>query len=90
MQQERAYWLAWSQIKGIGAVSLKKIYQHFGSLQVAWNAPAIAFAEIDGINGKAAVAIQSNQKIFLLNSLLNISSKILSFGHQTTSYIRDF
>jgi DNA processing protein len=61
MEQERAYWLAWSQIKGIGAVSLKKIYQHFGSLQVAWNAPAIAFAEIDGINGKAAVAIQQSR-----------------------------
>jgi DNA processing protein len=64
MEQERAYWLAWSQIKGIGAVSLKKIYQHFGSLQVAWNAPAIAFAEIDGINSKAAVAIQNRPKHF--------------------------
>ena len=61
MEQERAYWLAWSQIKGIGAVSLKKIYQHFGSLQQAWNAPAIAFAEIEGINGKAAQAIQKNR-----------------------------
>ena len=58
MIQERAYWLAWSQIKGIGAVSLNKIYQHFGSLQTAWNAPAIAFAEVEGINGKAARAIE--------------------------------
>jgi DNA processing protein len=62
MEQERAYWLAWSQIEGIGAVSQKKIHQHFGSLQVAWNAPAIAFAEIDGINSKAAVAIQSKPR----------------------------
>ena len=58
MEQERAYWLAWSQIKGIGAVSLKKIYQHFGSLKTAWHAPAIAFAEIEGLNGKAAQATQ--------------------------------
>jgi len=58
MVQEQAYWLAWSRIKGIGAVSLKKIHQHFGSLQTAWSAPAIAFAEIEGINGKAAVAIR--------------------------------
>ena len=55
--EERAYWLAWSQIKGIGAVSLKRIWQHFGSLKEAWSAPAIAFAEIDGINAKAAQAI---------------------------------
>ncbi len=62
MEQERAYWLAWSQIEGIGAVSQKKIYQHFGSLQVAWNAPGIAFAEIDGLNSKAAVAIQNKPR----------------------------
>ena len=58
MAQERAYWLAWSQIEGVGAVSLNRIYQHFGSLQTAWNAPAIAFAEVEGINGKAARAIE--------------------------------
>ena len=61
MNQEQAYWLAWSQIKGIGAVSLKKIYQHFGSLQAAWNAPQVAFAEIEGLNGKAAQAIQQSR-----------------------------
>ncbi len=58
MEQERAYWLAWSQIKGIGAVSLKKIYQHFGSLQSAWDAPAIAFSEVDGLNSKIITAVQ--------------------------------
>ena len=58
MAQEQAYWLAWSQIKGIGAVSLKKIYQHFGSLETAWSAPAIAFAEVDGINSKTALALE--------------------------------
>ncbi len=70
MEQEQAYWLAWSQIKGIGAVSLKKIYQHFGSLQQAWDAPAIAFAEIDDINGKAAQAIQHNRAKHLPKELI--------------------
>lgn len=60
-EQERAYWLAWSQIKGIGAVSLKKIYQHFGSLQTAWSAEAIAFAEIEGLNSKALQAIAKSR-----------------------------
>ncbi|MEL6494533.1 MAG: DNA-processing protein DprA [Cyanobacteria bacterium J06623_7] len=58
MEQERAYWLAWSQIEGIGAVSLKKIYQHFGSLQTAWESPARDFKAIEGIGGKAARGIQ--------------------------------
>jgi len=57
MEQERAYWLAWSQISGIGAVSLKKIYQHFGSLEAAWTAKAIAFAEVEGLGSKASIAI---------------------------------
>ncbi|HEY9769144.1 MAG TPA: DNA-processing protein DprA [Coleofasciculaceae cyanobacterium] len=61
MEQERAYWLAWSQINGIGAVTLKKIYQHFGSLEKAWNAPAIAFAEIDGLGNKFVTAIQQKR-----------------------------
>ncbi|MEM9506183.1 MAG: DNA-processing protein DprA [Cyanobacteria bacterium P01_E01_bin.35] len=61
MSQEQKYWLAWSQIKGIGAVSLKKIYQHFGSLEVAWNAPAIAFAEVEGLNNKIINAVQQRR-----------------------------
>ena len=61
MVQERAYWLAWSQIEGIGAISLNKIYQHFGSLQTAWSAPTIAFAEIEGINGKTARGIKQHR-----------------------------
>ncbi len=53
MQEKRAYWLAWSQISGIGAVSLKRIQQHFGSLKDAWNAPIEAFGSIEGLNSKA-------------------------------------
>ena len=60
--EERAYWLAWSQLEGIGAVSLKKIDQHFGSLKEAWNAPAIAFTEVDGLNIKSVNALQRRTK----------------------------
>ena len=56
--EERAYWLAWSQIKGIGAVSLKKIEQHFGSLKEAWYAPLIAFSQVDGLNVKSVNALE--------------------------------
>ena len=58
---EQAYWLAWSQLSGIGAVSLKKIYQHFGSLKEAWYQKAIAFSEIEGLTSKALIAIQKNR-----------------------------
>lgn len=61
MEQERAYWLAWSQIKGIGAISLKRIYQHFGSLESAWLAPAIAFSEVEGLNSKMLTAVRQQR-----------------------------
>ena len=61
MKREKAYWLAWSQIQGVGAVSLKKIYQHFGSLEEAWNKEAIAFSQVEGLGSKALVAIQKQR-----------------------------
>lgn len=33
---ESAYWYAWSQIKGVGPVLIKRIYEHFGGLKAAW------------------------------------------------------
>ena len=85
MEQERAYWLAWSQIKGIGAVSLKKIDRHFGSLKEAWNAPAIAFAEVEGLNNKFATAIQQRSKYHPEELLLQHSAQNPQFWTPTDS-----
>lgn len=49
---ERYYWVAWSQIKGVGPVLLKRIWRHFGSLSTAWSAPASAFGEVEGLGPK--------------------------------------
>ena len=70
MEQEQAYWLIWSQISGIGAVTLKKIYQHFGSLKAAWQAPAIAFREVDGLGDKFVQNIKHGRTDFDLVELL--------------------
>jgi DNA processing protein len=61
-QQEQAYWLIWSQIPGLGAISLKRIYQHFGSLKDAWNAPIADFSPVEGFNNKFLSAIQQGRK----------------------------
>ncbi|MGA1621328.1 MAG: DNA-processing protein DprA [Synechocystis sp.] len=52
MTSERAYWLAWSQIRGVGPVLLKRIAQQFERLENAWKATAIALGEVDGLGGK--------------------------------------
>lgn len=45
MVDSRQYWLAFSFIKGIGAVRFKSLLDYFGDPQVAWNAPNQALRE---------------------------------------------
>lgn len=58
---ERAYWLAWSQIRGIGSVLTKRLYQSFGSMSEAWQASASALQEVEGIGGQTLEAIRQAQ-----------------------------
>jgi len=46
---ERAYWLAWSKVKQVGPVAIKRLWEHFGSLAVAWRASAGDLLAVDGI-----------------------------------------
>lgn len=48
MVNERAYWVAWSTVNGIGAVLLGRLQKHFGSLEAAWFATAAELLEVDG------------------------------------------
>ena len=57
MGSERAYWLAWSQIRGVGPVLLKRIAQQFELLENAWKATAIALGQVDGLGGKLIAQI---------------------------------
>ena len=57
MSQERAYWLAWSQVAGVGSILIDRIEQHFDSLEIAWNADAQALLAIDGVGTQSVVKI---------------------------------
>lgn len=48
MSKERAFWLAWSQIPGIGSVLIRRLNQHFGSLSIAWEATAPELGAVEG------------------------------------------
>ncbi|BAY73723.1 DNA protecting protein DprA [Nostoc linckia NIES-25] len=48
MIEESAYWVAWSQISGIGPVLLRRLQQHFGTLASAWNASKVELGEVEG------------------------------------------
>ena len=75
--KERIYWLAWSQIKGLGPVLIKRIQQHCGSLAQAWHTPINGLWEVDGIGGKLSNIIQEErgqidpEQLFLEHSQKN-------------------
>lgn len=48
MVKERAYWLAWSQISGIGPILLLRLQQHFGTLAAAWTAAPTDLGQVEG------------------------------------------
>ncbi len=60
--REKIYWLSWSKIRGLGAVSLKKIYDHFGSLERAWTVSPQELLKIDGIGNKLCNSIQEEKQ----------------------------
>ncbi|MBV5257908.1 DNA-protecting protein DprA [Synechococcus moorigangaii CMS01] len=52
MKMEQHYWVAWAQIKGVGPSRLKKIWQHFGSMERAWFAAPQDLGAVEGLGDK--------------------------------------
>jgi DNA processing protein len=55
------YWLAINKIENIGPVTIKKLWEHFGSIEDAWKADGEVIFKIEGINKKAAQALIENR-----------------------------
>lgn len=52
METERIYWLAWSQVAGVGSILLQRLQQHFGSLETAWKADMRSLGAVEGLGEK--------------------------------------
>lgn len=59
--EERAYWLAWSRIGGIGPIVLQKLQQHFGTLARAWTASPLELGQIAGIGRQTIQKIEKER-----------------------------
>lgn len=59
--EERACWLAWSQIPGIGPVLLKRIHEHFGSLAIAWEANPESLVQVEGIGARLSEIVREKR-----------------------------
>lgn len=62
---EQAYWLAWARIKDVGPVLIKRLYERFGSLSLAWHAEPTDLLTVDGIG------LVTADKIGALRSQIN-------------------
>ncbi|WP_218079363.1 DNA-processing protein DprA [Anthocerotibacter panamensis] len=49
MVNERAYWLAWQQIEGVGPHRLKALKDRWGSLRAAWETESRALLSVPGL-----------------------------------------
>ncbi|MGD1850925.1 MAG: DNA-processing protein DprA [Cyanophyceae cyanobacterium] len=56
-RQERAAWVAWSQVKGMGPVNLRRVQETFGTMTAAWDAPATELGQVEGVGKKILGAI---------------------------------
>ncbi|MDA0269065.1 MAG: DNA-processing protein DprA, partial [Cyanobacteria bacterium] len=64
--EERVFWLAWSQIEGVGPVLMKRLFHHFEGLDAAWQADIAALQAVEGIGSLLATKIiQQRQTINL-------------------------
>jgi DNA processing protein len=70
MSQERVYWLAWSQVAGVGPILLDRLDRHFNSLEAAWNADAQSLLSIDGLGFQSIAKIVAARAKIDLHQLI--------------------
>ncbi|MCW9681184.1 DNA-processing protein DprA [Dolichospermum planctonicum UHCC 0167] len=63
--EERKYWLAWSQISGIGPILIQRLQQHFSNLETAWKASPGELRKVEGFG------IQTLEKVVQQRFRLN-------------------
>jgi DNA processing protein len=68
--EERAYWIAFNHIRGVGSARVQRMLKAFGNLQSAWDASRGSLLEA-GLDERATDAIVSNRFQLDPESLLN-------------------
>ncbi len=58
---ERAHWLAWSRLEGMGPIRLKRLYEHMGTMHGAWQADPRQWLEIAGFSSNLVGQLRSQK-----------------------------
>jgi len=66
----RKYWVGFSAVKGIGPVRFRALQQHFGDLELAWNAPEADLLAA-GLTRPAAASLLETRRSLDLDRLID-------------------
>ena len=75
MQENLKYWLAINKIPNLGPVTIKKLWEHFGSIQAVWNADEKNIWKIEGLSKPAVNAFINNRNKIDLNAEIKAIEK---------------
>ena len=79
MKHEQVFWLAFSYVRGIGAVRYRKLLNFFGDLALAWGANKSELVTA-GLTEKVAAAVIETRKTLDLDQLLeDLNKKEINF-----------
>lgn len=67
---ERKYWLAWSQVSGVGAVMTQRLKKHFLSLEKAWYASEQQLKQVSGLGKKSLQSILEQRSLLSPDQIL--------------------
>lgn len=61
MNENSKYWLAINNIKNLGPVTIKKMWEHFGDIKTVWEADEKQISEIEGLSRQPVKAFLENR-----------------------------
>lgn len=80
MVEETAFWLAWSQINGIGPILLRRLQQQFGTLAAAWSADRTSLLAVEGMG------LQVVDKVVIERSRIHPETLLQQHQQQNPSF----
>src|SRR3989339_277709 len=88
MNENLKYWLALNKIRGLGPVTIKKLWEHFGNIKAVFEAEDRTICQIEGVNKPAVKALIDNRyKINLNQELEELEKrKIRAYALDDTEY----
>ena len=72
---DKRYWVGFNLVKGIGAVRLQALREHFGDLSVAWQAP------LDGLHA-AGLSPKIAERVLQIRASLNLDKYMATLDAQ--------